>query len=333
MNDASTDVTGVGNAIVDVLAHAADAFLGAEGLQKGTMTLIDAERAEALYRRMGPAIECSGGSAANTMAGIASLGGRAAYIGKVRDDQLGQVFAHDLRAAGVDYRTPAAGDGPPTARCLVFVTPDAQRTMQTYLGASATLGPEAIDADLVRGSKITYLEGYLFDPEPARRAFVRAAEIAHAASREVALTLSDPFCVDRHRLEFQHLVERHVDILFANEHEALALYETGEIEAAIESLRDRTRVTVITRSEKGSLVLNDGEVHEISAEQVPQVVDTTGAGDLFAAGFLYGLCRGQDLATCGRLASLAAAEVIAHFGARPEHPLRSWVTERLGHAV
>jgi sugar/nucleoside kinase (ribokinase family) len=322
------DVTGIGNAIVDVLAHTEDAFLEIQRLEKGAMTLVDAARADELYARMGPAVECSGGSAANTIAGLASLGADVAYIGKVRDDLLGRVFAHDIRNAGVVFRTPPATAGPSTARCLIFVTSDAQRTMQTYLGASATLGPEDVDAELVANSRITYLEGYLWDPEPAKQAFLRAAEIAHAAGRKVALTLSDPFCVERHRREFQDLVAGHVDVLFANEREALALYETADLDQALGALRGRCDVVAVTRSELGSVVLAGGETIHLPAEPVEHVVDTTGAGDLYASGFLYGLCRGMDLAACGRLGSIAAAEVISHFGARPETSLQELVRKR-----
>ena len=315
------DVLGIGNAIVDVLTHAGEEFLAGHDLQRGTMTLVDAERAEELYEAMGPGIECSGGSAANTLAGLASLGGRAAYIGKVCDDQLGEVFRHDIRAAGVAFETPSAESGPPTARCLVFVGPDGQRTMQTFLGASATLGPEEIDPDLVRRAAITYLEGYLFDPEPAKRAFWAAAEIARNAGRKVALTLSDPFCVARHRADFQRLVEAHVDILFANEQEAVSLYETNDLESALRRLAGHCAIAVVTRSELGSVVLSADRRVEVPAVPVARVVDTTGAGDLYAAGFLFGLGRGRDLATCARLGSVAAAEIISHLGARPEADL------------
>lgn len=323
------DVVGIGNAIVDVLANTDEPFLVRHGLAKGTMTLIDAARAEQLYRLMGPAVECSGGSAANTMAGLASLGASCAYIGKVRDDLLGQVFRHDIRAAGVDFDTPAASQGPSTARCLVLITPDAQRTMQTFLGASATLDAEDVDAATVEGAGILYLEGYLWDPEPAKRAFLEAAKIAHRAGRKVALTLSDPFCVERHREEFQELLDRHVDIVLANENEARALYQTAELDMALERLGASCEVAAITRSQLGSVVLAGGETFHVEAEPVERVVDTTGAGDLYASGFLFGLSRGYDPVTCGRLGSVAAAEVIGHFGARPETSLKELVQRRL----
>lgn len=315
------DVIGIGNAIVDVLAQAGDGFLDAHRLEKGAMTLVDARESERLYAAMPPGVEVSGGSAANTMAGIASLGGRAAYIGKVRDDQLGRVFRHDIRAAGVAFDTPPASDGPATARCLIVVTPDAQRTMQTYLGASVELTQDDVDPDLIASAQVTYLEGYLWDRPTAKAAFVRASELAHAAGRKVALTLSDPFCVERHRASFLDLVDRHVDVLFANEREIVALYETDGFDEALQRVRGHCQVVALTRSEKGSVVASDGEVHVIDAAPVEVVVDTTGAGDLYAAGFLFGLTHGFDLATCGRIASVCAAEVISHVGARPQSRL------------
>ena len=321
MVDSGSDVVGIGNAIVDVLARAEDAFLVRHGLEKGTMTLIEADRARELYEVMGPGIEVSGGSAANTLAGIASLGGDGAYIGKVRNDQLGGVFSHDIRAAGVDFRSWPAEAGPPTARCLIFVTPDAQRTMQTYLGASVELGPEDIDPVAVGAARITYLEGYLFDRAPARRAFVKAAELAHAAGRKVALTLSDPFCVARHRAEFRHLVAGHVDILFANEREIETLFEATDFDAALQQVRGQCEIAALTRGARGSVIVAGDEVHVVDAAPVERVTDTTGAGDLFAAGFLFALSRGRDPAACGRLGALAAAEIISHFGARSETPL------------
>jgi sugar/nucleoside kinase (ribokinase family) len=323
---ASLDVVGIGNAIVDVLAHADDAFLAREGLTKGTMALIDARRADELYARMAPGVEVSGGSAGNTMAGLASLGGRGAYIGKVRDDQLGQVFRHDITAAGVLYKTAAATSGPATARCLILVTPDAQRTMNTFLGASVGLGPEEIDEAVIADAQVTYLEGYLFDPPQAKEAFRRAATIAHAAGRKVALSLSDPFCVDRHRAEFRDLVAHHVDILFANEAEIGALFQC-DFEAAARQVRGLCEIAALTRSEKGSVVVTAGATIAVEAAPVPRIVDTTGAGDLYASGFLRGLTTGRDLALCARLGSLAAAEIISHFGARPETPLARLAAE------
>jgi sugar/nucleoside kinase (ribokinase family) len=321
MNSAGIDVVGIGNAIVDVIAHAEEPFLAAEGLAKGTMTLIDAERAELLYQKMGSAIESSGGSAGNTMAGIASLGGSGGYIGKVRDDLLGEVFRHDITAIGVRFETPAATAGPGTARCLITVTPDGQRTMATYLGACVELGPEDIDKPLIAAARVTYLEGYLFDPPRAQQAFRGAAAAAHRAGRQVALSLSDPFCVGRHRAAFRELVAGDVDILFANEAEICSLYETDNFEAAAAAVRGHVAVAALTRSEKGSLVIAQGDAHVVPARPVPHVVDTTGAGDLYAAGFLYGLTQGLPLATCGALGSLCAAEIIGHMGARPEMSL------------
>jgi sugar/nucleoside kinase (ribokinase family) len=318
---APLDVLGIGNAIVDVLSHADEAFLVEHGLPKGSMTLIDAERADLLYRRMGPGIEVSGGSCANTVAGAAALGSRVAYVGKVRDDELGRIFAHDIRAAGVAFDTPAASDGPATARCLILVTGDAQRTMCTYLGACVELGPEDVDPEVVASAAVTYLEGYLWDPPRAREACRVAMRAARGAGRRVALTLSDPFCVERHRDEFRALVDGDLDLLFANAKEITALYETADLEAAVAAVRGRCEVAVVTRSEKGSLVITAAEVHEVPAAPVERLVDTTGAGDLFAAGFLHGLTRGRPLPDCARIGSLAAAEVISHFGARPESDL------------
>lgn len=327
MTPATLDVVGIGNAIVDVIAQAEDSFLEAEDLVKGTMALIDADRAESLYAAMGPGIEMSGGSAGNTIAGVASLGGKAAYIGKVRDDQLGAVFRHDITASGVVFATPPATTGKPTARCLVLVTADAQRTMNTFLGACVDLGPEDIDPSLIAAAQVTYLEGYLFDPPQAKESFRKAASIAHEARRKVALSLSDPFCVDRHRAEFRELVEHHVDILFANEAEIGSLYETHDFDAVLAHVRGHCEIAALTRSEKGSVIVTADGTHRIPAEPVERVVDTTGAGDLYASGFLYGLTHGRDPGTCGRLGSICAAEVISHFGARPEIPLRNLARE------
>jgi sugar/nucleoside kinase (ribokinase family) len=322
MERAAYDVVGIGNAIVDVLAHADEGFLAERKLAKGAMRLIDAIEAEWLYGEMPAGIECSGGSAANTMAGLASLGGRGRFLGRVCDDQLGGVFAHDIRAIGVDYSTPPAKSGAATARCLILVTPDAQRTMNTYLGASVDFGPEDLDAAAIRDAQVTYLEGYLWDPPRAKEAFLEAVRIAHGAGRKVALSLSDGFCVERHRAEFRELVERHVDVLFANEQEIKALYEAPDFETAAHAVRAACGIVALTRSEKGSIVL-DGEAAIVSpAEPVARLVDTTGAGDLYAAGFLYGLTHGRDLRACARLGGLCAAEVIGHMGARPELPLK-----------
>jgi sugar/nucleoside kinase (ribokinase family) len=319
----SLDVVGIGNAIVDVISKADEVFLSRQGLAKGSMRLIDAAQAAALYEAMGPGIEMSGGSAANTIAGIASLGGTGAYIGKRGDDALGEVFAHDIRSIGVRFMTAPLHQGSPTARCLILVTPDAQRTMATFLGASAQLGPEDVAPDLVRAAQVTYLEGYLFDPPPAKAAFRKAAELAHAAGRKVALSLSDAFCVERHRGDFRALVQGHVDILFANEVEICALYETADFDAAARAVRGHCDIAALTRSEKGSVVVTAEAMQTVAAEKVARLVDTTGAGDLYAAGFLFGLTHARDLADCARLGSLCAAEIISHFGARPETSLKS----------
>src|SRR5271167_5201474 len=288
MTGGDLDVVGIGNAIVDVIAHTDEAFLAREGLVKGTMTLIDAPRAEALYQLMGPAVEVSGGSVGNTMAGLASLGGTGAYIGKVRDDFLGQVYRHDITATGVRFDTPAATSGPGTARCLILVTPDGQRTLNTYLGACVALGPDDIDADILGAAQVTYLEGYLFDPPLAQQAFRKAAAVAHAAGHQVALSLSDPFCVERHRAAFRDLVDGHVDILFANEIEICSLYETTDFATAASAVRGHVAIAALTRSAAGSVILADGTEHVVAAAPVARVVDSTGAGDLYASGFLYG---------------------------------------------
>jgi sugar/nucleoside kinase (ribokinase family) len=323
-------VVGIGNAIVDVLAHATDDFLTEQNLPKGAMTLIDAHQAQRLYAQMGPAIECSGGSAANTMAGIAALSGRAAYIGKVHDDVLGRVFRHDLSAIGVQYRTPALRRGPTTARCLILVTPDAQRTMQTYLGACIELGPEDIDEDLIVGSEVTYLEGYLFDPPRAKEAFRKAAKLAHGAGRKVSLSLSDSFCVNRHRTEFLDFVQSHTDILFANESEITSLFQTDDFDTALQKAKGVCPIVVLTRSAKGSVVVANDELHVIDAEKVTKVEDTTGAGDLFAAGFLWAHTQGRSLHDSAKAGGIAAAEVISHIGARPGSDLAKLMAEKLG---
>jgi sugar/nucleoside kinase (ribokinase family) len=325
MAAASLDVVGIGNAIVDIIAHADDAFLAASSMVKGSMALIDESRAEAIYASMGSGLEMSGGSAGNTVAGIASLGGRAGYIGKVRDDLLGKTFRHDITSAGVEFPTPAATSGPATARSMILVTPDAQRTMNTFLGACVNLGPEDIDRQLIERAAITYLEGYLFDPPHAQEAFRRAAGIAHEAGRKVSLSLSDSFCVLRHRAAFLQLVDHHVDILFANEAEITALFETQNLDEALERLGGLCGLAAVTRGAAGSVIVSRKEIIEVPAAPVSRIVDTTGAGDLYAAGFLFGLTRGKPLAECGRLASLAAAEIISHFGARPETPLSEYV--------
>jgi sugar/nucleoside kinase (ribokinase family) len=331
MSGPTFDVVGMGNAMVDVIAHTDEAFLAANGLTKGAMTLIDSARAEDLYASMPPAVEVSGGSAGNTMAAFASLGGRGAYIGKVNDDQLGQVFRHDIRAAGVAFDVPAARGGAPTGRCLIFVTGDAQRTMQTFLGAGSELEPDDVDAAVISTSAVTYMEGYLWDPPGAKQAFLKAARLAHAAGRRVSISLSDPFCVERHREEFLDLVEHHVDILFANEHEIMSLYQTHTFDEALQNVRSKCEIAALTRSEKGSVIVaGDDELHVIDAEPVAHVADSTGAGDAYAAGFLFGLTRGMPLAACGRIGGIAAAEVISHVGARPEEPLADLVRRVLG---
>jgi sugar/nucleoside kinase (ribokinase family) len=330
MTDRPIDVCGIGNAIVDVLAHCDQDFIDRMKLNKGSMTLIDSARAETLYAAMGPAIEVSGGSAANTIAGIASLGGKAAYIGKVGNDQLGGIFRHDIRAAGVHYETNPAATATPTARCMIFVTPDAERTMNTYLGACIELTPEDIEERLVAAAKVTYLEGYLWDPPLAKQAFLKAADLAHGAGREVALTLSDPFCVKRWLNEFQDLVKSHVDILFANEHEITALWETEDFDEAVSITRRHCSLAAVTRSAKGSVIVTPQDAIRIAPWPVERVVDATGAGDLYAAGFLYGYCQGRELADCGRVAALAAGEIIGHFGARPEVPLNELLLAQVG---
>lgn len=324
------DVVAVGNAMVDVLTYEDDAFVARTGVERGATTLVDAGRSEEIYAEMGPATEISGGSAGNTAAGLASFGGRAAYIGRVADDAFGKVFAHDLRSLGVHFDSPVATDGPPTGRCLVIVTPDAQRTMCTYLGAGAELDVQYVDEAVIEAAAVTYLEGYVWDPPPAKAAVRRAAEIAHRADRRVALTLSDPFCVDRHRAEFLELVEFDVDILFANEHEITSLYEVETFDEALHHVRGHCEIAALTRGALGSIIVAGDDVHVIDPHPT-NVVDTTGAGDLYAAGFLYGLTHGKDLATCGKLGSLAAAEVISHLGARPAQPLAELAAPLLGH--
>jgi sugar/nucleoside kinase (ribokinase family) len=319
MASSQTDVLGIGNAIVDVIARADDDFLARQSMNKGGMALIDEPRAAAIYDAMGPAVEVSGGSAANTIVGVASFGARAAFVGKVRDDALGRTFTHDIRAAGVRFETPPAGEGPSTARCYIMVTPDGERTMNTFLGAAQDLRPEDIEADAIAGASVTYLEGYLWDPPRAKEAFLKAATIAHGADRQVALTLSDAFCVDRYRAEFLDLIRNGtVDLVFANESELRSLYQTADFDTAVRALKDDAGLAVITRSEKGCLVVSREASEAVAAAPVARVVDATGAGDLFAAGFLVGLARGTDHRTAARLGALAAAEVIQHLGARPE---------------
>jgi sugar/nucleoside kinase (ribokinase family) len=322
------DVVGIGNAIVDIISRCDDGFLSKHDLAKGFMRLIDAEEANRLYAAMGPAVERSGGSVANTIAGLASFGAKCGFIGRVAADQFGGIFRHDIRSQGVAYETAPATDGAPTARCLILVTPDGERTMNTFLGASVDLTANDIDQAMIENSKIIYLEGYLFDRHQAKEAFRDAAGRARRVGVKVALSLSDAFCVDRHRDDFRRLVREGADIVFANEKEITSLYQVNSFEAAANAALQDCEMAVLTRSEEGSVIVASGETIEIPADAVPQVVDVTGAGDLYAAGFLYGLTRGLPLETCGRLGSLAAAEVIGHIGARPESPLRERAKER-----
>jgi adenosine kinase len=323
MTAATYDVLGIGNAIFDVLVQTDEGFLSRHGMTKGGMALIDEKRASAIYGDMGPATEMSGGSAANTIVGVASLGARAAYVGKIKQDEIGNMYAHDIRAAGVVFETKPAGHGPATGCSYILVTPDGERTMNTYLGAAQELTPADIDADQVAASAFVYLEGYLWDPKSAKEAFVKAATIAHQAGRQVALTLSDSFCVDRYRDEFLELMRNGtVDLVFANEAELHSLYQTSDFETAIKQLRQDIGLAAVTRSEKGCVVASKEGVTSVSAFPVKKIVDTTGAGDLFAAGFLFGLSRGVGHENAGRLGALAAAEVIQHIGARPQVSLK-----------
>jgi adenosine kinase len=323
MTTAKYDVLGIGNAIFDVLVQTDEGFLARHGMTKGGMALIDEARALSIYNDMGPATEMSGGSAANTIVGLANFGARAAYVGKVRDDQIGRLYTHDIRAAGVAFETPAAADGPATGCSYILVTPDGERTMNTYLGAAQELMPADIDAAQIAASDIIYLEGYLWDPKNAKEAFVKASAIAHEAGRQVALTLSDSFCVDRYRDEFLDLMrQRTVDLVFANEAELHSLYQTSDFDTALTQLRSDTKLGIVTRSEKGCVVASSDDVVAVPAFPVDRMVDTTGAGDLFAAGFLFGLVRNAGFENAGRLGALAAAEVIQHIGARPQASLK-----------
>ena len=323
MADVKYDVLGIGNALFDVLVRTDEAFLAKHGMTKGSMSLIDEARAAAIYKDMGPATEVSGGSAANTIVGIGSLGARAAYVGKVKDDQIGKLYVHDIRAAGVAFNTPAATDGPATGCSYILVTPDGERTMNTYLGAAQDLSPADIDPAEIAAAGIVYLEGYLWDPKNAKDAFVKAAKIAHDARRKVALTLSDSFCVDRYRDEFLELMRKGtVDLVFANEAELHSLYQTSDFDGALKQLRADTKLGIVTRSEKGCVVAAKDGVTSAPAFPIQKLVDTTGAGDLFAAGFLFGLVREASHEMCGRLGALAAAEVIQHIGARPQVSLK-----------
>jgi len=320
---------GIGNAIVDVVSRADETFIQKHDVAKGGMTLIDADQAQSLYEAMGPGIEISGGSVANATAGFAALGGKAGFVGKVKDDQLGQVFRHDLRSAGVAYDTPPADGGDPTARCLVLVTEDGQRSMATYLGATQNLTEDDIDPDFIASAELVYLEGYLWDPPHAKRAFRKAMDAAKQAGTKVAFTLSDSMCVDRFRDEFRDLIDNKIDILFANEEEIKSLYETSSFDDALQTLRPKLEVAALTRSSKGSVVLKDDEIHVIDPEPIDKVVDATGAGDLYSAGFLYGYVNGYSAKEMGRIASICAAEIISHYGARPEADLQALVKQAL----
>jgi sugar/nucleoside kinase (ribokinase family) len=317
MAQSAYDVLGIGNAIVDILVQTEDDFLEQHGLTKGAMALVSAEEQRELYEKTGQALESSGGSAANTLAGLAALGGRAAFAGKVRDDQLGAVFGHDIRAAGVAYETAMAADGAPTATCLVLISPDGQRTMQTYLGACVDFCAADLDNAQVETAEVIYLEGYLWDPDPAREAFFQAVRVAHDAGRKVSLSLSDPFCVDRHRDGFMDFIKNHVDILFANEDEILSLFQLDDFDAAAEKIRGMVDIAALTRSEKGSVIVAGEETVSVPAAKVDKVIDTTGAGDAYAAGFLAAYTQGRSLKTCAELGGLLAAVIIQQIGARP----------------
>ena len=331
MSQPSTDVIAIGNAIVDVMAPSSDEQIEELGMTRGGMMLIDAEQAKSLYAAMGPGREVSGGSAANTLAGLAALGANCAFIGQVADDQLGEVFAHDIRAGGIAFSTPAIAGKEPTARCLIFVSPDGQRTMNTFLGASQFLPASALDEAAIADAAVLYLEGYLWDPEEPRAAMRKAISAARNAGRQVAFTLSDAFVIERHGDDFRKLIDDgEIDILFANENELAALTGESDFEAGLAALAPRVPVLVVTRSEKGAVAICGDERAEVAAEPVEEVVDTTGAGDLFAAGFLFGLVRGKPLAACLKLGAVCAAEIISHYGARPEADLQVLVAEKAG---
>lgn len=332
MSNAKYGLTGIGNALVDVLATATDAFIDEQdakhGMKRGSMNLIGERRAIELYDAMGPAREVSGGSAANTMAAFASLSGTGAYIGKIADDQLGRIFSHDMKAVGIHFDTTPLAVGPETGRSMILVTPDGQRTMNTFLGAAVELTPDDIDEDVIADSAVTYLEGYLYDPPLAMQAFKKAAKIAHEAGRKVSLSLSDPFCVGRHREDFLDLVDNHVDILFGNEEEIKSLYQVDDWNDVPAIVKDKCEIVILTRSEKGSVIFTNGKTFDIAAEPVAKVVDTTGAGDAYAAGFLFGYTQGLPMEECGRIASIAAAEVISHIGPRPECVLADLINKK-----
>ena len=330
VSDTNYDVLGIGNAIVDVISREDEEFIAEHGLVRGAMTLVDGARSDTLYAAMAPAIETSGGSAANTMAGVASFGGRVAYIGKVRDDQLGGVFVHDIDAVGVDYAVPPAAEGPPTARCLIIVTPDAARTMNTFLGISSYLHPDDIDVALVKSASILFCEGYIWGIPITKQAISKAIEANRAAGRRVSFTLSDTFCVERHFDEWHELLDGSIDILFGNEAELAVLFQTDDFDAAVDKVQGMCEIACLTRSEKGSVIVTPDQVIEVPPVPVAEVMDTTGAGDLYAAGFLYGLSVDADLETCGLLASPAASEVISHVGARPLVPLSELAAGLIG---
>ena len=323
-------VLAIGNALVDVITTAPPEFLVERGIAKGSMRLIPADESETLYAAMGPGREISGGSAANTVAGMAALGAKPAFVGRVADDQFGKVFAHDIRAAGVTYTTASSAGGDPTGRCLIVVTPDGERTMSTYLGACQELSEADLDADSVAAAEILYLEGYLWDPLVPRAAMKKAIEVARANNRKVAFTLSDVFCVEGHRADFQELLKSHVDLVFGNEHEVCALYQTNSIDAAMAELAQHSVIAVVTRSSAGAVVLEGGRRHVISGESVAKVVDSTGAGDMFAGGFMAGMVEGRSLPDCARIGCITAAEIISHYGARPEADLKALVKAKLG---
>jgi sugar/nucleoside kinase (ribokinase family) len=328
MAAARFDVIGIGNAIVDIIGRCDEAFLTDVGAAKGSMRLVGADDIKQIYKKMGPAVEISGGSAANTIAGVASFGGKAAFLGTVADDEFGKIFGHDIRSIGVTFDVAPIANGAPTSRSLILVTPDGERTMNTFLGISTSLSEAQLNANLIRESEILYLEGYLFDEPQAKQAFHSALQTAKGSNRKVTLSLSDGFCVDRHRGEFLKLIRSGIDILFANESEIKSLYQTESFDLAAKAASEDAKLAVLTRGEKGSVIFSDAKSIEIAREYVPELVDTTGAGDLYAAGFLFGYAKGYELAICGQLASLAASEVITHIGARPEVSLKELAREK-----
>ena len=324
-NNMNFDVAGIGNAIVDVLSFSDDAVIARHGLIKGSMTLVDELRSENLYKQMGPTQACSGGSVANTLAGMASLGSTTAFIGKVKNDQLGSIFTHDLHAVGVHFSTTPMERGPSTANCLVYVSPDAQRTMATYIGACSRVSETDIDAKIIENSAVTYIEGYLWDTETAKAAIRKAIKIARDANKKIAFTLSDTFCVDRHREEFLSMITNDIDILFANDAEIKSLYETDDVDSALAKIKGACPIAAVTRGEQGSIVFTRDAIEEAPAQRITNVVDTTGAGDLYASGFLYGFTRGWDLPTCAKLGNRCAGEIITQLGARSMKPLHTLV--------